>query len=195
MTFGVLFVCTGNLCRSPAAQAVLQARVDAAGAGADFNIGSAGLGVGRGAAAGLRIDRTVETLLAKRGIALAPDFRSRPVTGPQIDEADLLLAATREHRLQIGKLWPDAYARTFTVREAAWMLGSRPVPADRQAAPAVRDWLANERGMTVVPPAELDIDDPIGRRTGVYRRVVDQVTAAVDVIGTALLGEEPLSRR
>ena len=49
-----------------------------------------------------------------------------------------MLTATREHRLQIGKLWPDAYARTFTLREAAWLLGSRPAGL---APTAVRDWL------------------------------------------------------
>ena len=47
----------------------------------------------------------------------------------------------------------------------------------------------------MVPPDERDIEDPIGRRTGVYRRVVDQVTAAVDVVAAALLGAEPITRR
>ena len=40
----VLFVCLGNICRSPAAQGVLQAIVDAEGTSADWLIDSAGTG-------------------------------------------------------------------------------------------------------------------------------------------------------
>jgi protein-tyrosine phosphatase len=38
----VLFVCMGNICRSPTAEGVLRAKVEAAGLGADFVIDSAG---------------------------------------------------------------------------------------------------------------------------------------------------------
>ena len=42
--YGVLFVCLGNICRSPAAQAVMQAMVDERGLTARFFIDSAGIG-------------------------------------------------------------------------------------------------------------------------------------------------------
>jgi protein-tyrosine phosphatase len=40
----ILFICLGNICRSPAAQAVMQAKVDRAGLTARFEIDSAGIG-------------------------------------------------------------------------------------------------------------------------------------------------------
>lgn len=42
--YGVLFVCLGNICRSPAAQAVMQAMVDERGLTDRFEIDSAGIG-------------------------------------------------------------------------------------------------------------------------------------------------------
>jgi protein-tyrosine phosphatase len=75
MTINVLFVCLGNICRSPMAEAVFQQLVDEAGLTDQFHIDSAGTGnyhVGEKAHAGTR------AVLAEHDIAY--NGRSRQIT-------------------------------------------------------------------------------------------------------------------
>ncbi len=186
----MLFVCTGNICRSATAEALLRRRVDQANAGDAVTVASAGVGTEDG----WRMDPTIAELLERRGLTGMADFRSRLLTEAIVDGADLVLTGTRDHRLRIGKTWPEAYPRTFTLRECASLLSEMPphvrdalpVPPRARAA-AVLAWLQEERGLVATPQDELDIADPIGRRTAVYRRMVDDVAAAVETVATALL--------
>lgn len=189
-SFSVLFVCTGNVCRSPTAQALLKRRADEGMAGDALHVGSAGMASQNG----WRMDPTIIELLAKRGVTGLATFRSRALTDEIVAGADLVLTGTREHRLKIGKGWPDAYSRTFTLREASNHLAAMPpqvadgLPADTaKRAFSVLEWLQEERGLGASPAGELDIEDPIGRRTSVYRRMVDDVCTAVDAVARALL--------
>ena len=143
---------------------------------------------------GWRMDPTIVELLAKRGVTGLATFRSRLLTDEIVAGADLVLTGTREHRLKIGKGWPDAYSRTFTLREASHQLAEMPptiaagLPADTaRRAFSVVEWLQEQRGLGASPSGSLDIEDPIGRRTSVYRRMVDDVWAAVDSVARALL--------
>ncbi len=75
MTINVLFVCLGNICRSPMAEAVFQQLVDEAGLTDKFQIDSAGTGdwhVGEKAHSGTR------AILAEHGIGY--NGRSRQIT-------------------------------------------------------------------------------------------------------------------
>lgn len=81
MTVNVLFVCLGNICRSPTAHAVFQQLVDASGLGADIVVDSAGTGdwhIGkapdaRATAAGRKRGYDLSVLRARR--VAAADFR------------------------------------------------------------------------------------------------------------------------
>ncbi len=192
-TFSVLFVCTGNICRSPTAEALLRQRVEEAG-GATSTAALTATSAGVATEDGWRIDRTIAVLLEKRGLPGMRDFRSRALTGDLLEQADLVLTGTRDHRLRIGRLWPEAYPKTFTLRESASLLAGMPAAVadslpDRlpKRAHAVVRWLQDERGLVATPESELDIADPIGRRTSVYRRMVDDVSAAIDVLANVLL--------
>lgn len=189
--FRILFVCTGNVCRSPTAEALMRQRASELGAGEHLVVASAGVGTENG----WRIDPAIADLLAKRGISDTSQFRSRLLTQDILDGADLVLTGTRDHRLRIGKSWPDAYPRAFTLRECTWLLGGLS-PEDRSKLPtgsvsergqAMVRWLQDERGLAATPENELDISDPIGRRAAVYRRMVDEVATAVDRVADVLL--------
>jgi low molecular weight protein-tyrosine phosphatase len=93
MTIGVLFVCTGNICRSPTAVGVFRAMARRAGLADAFQIDSAGTSVGH-------VGQTASPLAIeaakRRGYDLS-DHRARPLTNEDIERFDYPLAMDRSH--------------------------------------------------------------------------------------------------
>lgn len=83
----LLFVCLGNICRSPAAQAVMQRLVDERGLSHRFEIDSAGT---YGGHAGDLPDRRMRVHARPRGYELT--HRSRRITGDDFERFDLIVA-------------------------------------------------------------------------------------------------------
>jgi protein-tyrosine-phosphatase len=98
----VLFVCTGNLCRSPMAEALLRARLDRDGARRGWRVGSAGVWTTEGRSASAY---AVEEM-ARREIDLHA-HRSRSVTREMMAEADLVLAMARNHVEALRAAFPE----------------------------------------------------------------------------------------
>ncbi|HVP39032.1 MAG TPA: low molecular weight protein arginine phosphatase [Candidatus Saccharimonadales bacterium] len=107
--FSVLFVCTGNTCRSPMAQALLESKLPPE-LRPQVRVSSAGVGAADGAPAS---PNTV-SVLSRNGVSLR-DHRSRKLTREQVLEVDLVLAVTPEHRRAVLALAPEAEARTFVL--------------------------------------------------------------------------------
>jgi tRNA threonylcarbamoyl adenosine modification protein (Sua5/YciO/YrdC/YwlC family) len=136
----LLFVCTGNRCRSPMA-AAFAADLLARRAGvapldlldAGYRVGSAGTGCLRGAPA------TAEAAAASQrfGCDLSA-HRSRPLTPSLIEEADEIYVMTAEHRASILAFAPDAADRIRLVdrggAEIADPYGEGPAAYERCAA-------------------------------------------------------------
>ncbi|MCM1368741.1 MAG: low molecular weight phosphotyrosine protein phosphatase [Candidatus Amulumruptor caecigallinarius] len=83
----VLFVCLGNICRSPAAQGVMEGLVMQRGLEAEFEIDSAGL---YGGHAGNLPDRRMRVHAQRRGLDLT--HRSRMVKLSDFDNFDIIVA-------------------------------------------------------------------------------------------------------
>jgi len=112
----VLVVCTGNICRSPVAEQVLTARLRAAGID-DVTVTSAGTSAPVGA------PMTPEAAaLSVRFGADPAGHAARQLTPQLVQDADLVLTATRAHRAQIAELVPRAARRAYTLREFARVL-------------------------------------------------------------------------
>lgn len=97
--FRVLFICMGNICRSPAAEIIFRKQVADAGLDATIGIDSAGT---IGYHAGKGPDPRMADTLRRRGYPIAG--RSRQVTARDLAEFDLILAADEENLADLRRL-------------------------------------------------------------------------------------------
>jgi len=89
----VLFVCTGNTCRSPMAEAIARAHLERAGLGHRVLVASAGVTASHGAPATPEATRAAEAV----GASLTT-HRSQPLTPELLDRADVVYTMTESHQ-------------------------------------------------------------------------------------------------
>lgn len=102
MVSSILCVCTGNICRSPVAEAALRAALPGR------HLSSAGLH----ALAGHGIDADSAAAAQQRDIPLS-DHAARQFTTRIGEEADLILVMDRDHRTEITARWPQFSGKTM----------------------------------------------------------------------------------
>ena len=169
--FRVLFVCIGNVCRSPVGERLLAARLPAD----RFEVSSAGVG----AMVGYAMSRYAAVELRSYG-GDPTGFAARQLTPDILEQSDLVLTATRELRSQVLAEEPGALRRTFTILEFAALVehaeGSTPVD--------VVKWAATHR--SVVSTVEQDVPDPYRRGVEEHARSARAIDAAVQQIAKGL---------
>jgi protein-tyrosine phosphatase len=101
----ILFVCLGNICRSPIAEGVFRHIAQTAGIADLLRIDSAGLGSWH---IGLPPDQRAQDALASHGINIA-DLRARQVTREDFEVFDLILAMDKSNRAGLLKLAPKQH--------------------------------------------------------------------------------------
>jgi protein-tyrosine phosphatase len=101
----LLFVCLGNICRSPTAEGVMRSLVQEAGMESEIEVDSAGTGSWH---IGSPPDRRARAAARAEGIELAG--AARQVAREDFDEFDLLLAMDRANLAELRSLAPDAAA-------------------------------------------------------------------------------------
>jgi protein-tyrosine phosphatase len=179
--YTILCVCTGNVCRSPAAELLLAARL-----GPSVKVASAGtLGL---------VGRPIEPPMAAHLAALGLEpvgFTARRLTAADVAGADLVLGLTRGHRAEAVELAPAAVRRAFTLLEFARLLGQ--IRADELPDASVADRLrtavplaAARRRLVVGPMAADDVVDPYRMARQVYEQSFSAIRAAVDTIADRL---------
>ena len=166
----ILVVCTANLCRSPMAAALL---VDALERGAaQGTVRSAGV---RGAP-DLPPPEPVVDVMATRGLDVGA-HRSRRVEASDIRHADLVVAMERAHVQALVVLVPDAFGRTFTLKE---LVRRAAAVGSRGGGEPLSHWLgrlhSGRRASALLgsDPCD-DVADPMGGPPERYRRTADEL--------------------
>lgn len=178
----VLLVCTGNICRSPAAERLLATVLDSSA-----NFSSAGTQ----ALVGQAIARPMQQLLEGVGVD-SQNFAARQLTVAQIQRADLVLALTRAHRSTVVLTCPAAVRRTFTLPEFARTIAALPSPvqhaeATSRLAACISLAAAHRVRLSPARSGEDDVPDPFGKPDAHYKVSFDGIRRAVDTMATALL--------
>jgi protein-tyrosine phosphatase len=186
VTYRVLNVCTGNICRSPMAERIMSAELAArfGPLAAQISVASAGT---YGGHAGSPMNPPAAQVLGELGMD-ASGFAATWLREPQVEQADLVLAATAEHRSLVLGLDQRALRRTFVLKELARLAAEvRPDelppggPAARLAA-----LVALAGGLRALHPAQPrtmdDIGDPFGGPVEEFRETARDIQVAVRAI-------------
>lgn len=96
----ILFVCTGNICRSPLAHAAFESLLAERGLADRYEVESAGT---TGYHAGDNADPRMRRTAAKHGLRF--DHLARQITRSDIERYDLILAMDRENRDSVLRLF------------------------------------------------------------------------------------------
>jgi protein-tyrosine phosphatase len=172
--FTVLAVCTGNVCRSPAVEALLG---DAWPVEAGVHVSSAGLRA--------RVGEPMTPDMASALGRQLPGFAARQVSSELLRPAGLVLAMTRTQRSALVTAAPEAVRRTFTLREFAGLVVLARDSGALDVGGSLRDRLAAAveavpkfRAQRTAGPDD-DIEDPYGRDRRQYDRTAEQIRACV----------------
>lgn len=165
-TFRVVFVCTGNICRSPTAEILtghlLKGRLGGREA-ARFAVSSAGVQAVTGSA----MHPLSRDQLAPWGLegAHSGRFVARQLRCGIVENVDLVLGASPNHRSSVLEEFPELLDRTFSLREFARLAAAVPpetLPPDLvKRARAVVGEARGLRGQIQAPDDDR-IPDPMG---------------------------------
>jgi len=121
-TTKILLVCTGNICRSPLAAALLQRALTERGV-EGMDVSSAGTGAWDGAP----VSEGAYLVGLERGLDLSA-HRARLLTRELIEQADLVLTMARHHRARVDELGGEG--RVFVLGEYAGREGDEAEVSD-----------------------------------------------------------------
>jgi protein-tyrosine-phosphatase len=180
-TVKLLFVCTGNICRSAAADRILATW--AARRHQPLSVRSAGTR----ARPGRPIHAHTEQALERHGVR-SDGFVSRRLREEDVQWADVVLTMTAQHREAVLGLTPRAMHKVFTLLEAATLSQTLEPHMSHRAGPGVSgprisDALRDARFTYARAhgPA-FDIVDPIDGPANLHGEVVDQIAGAIEAI-------------
>jgi low molecular weight protein-tyrosine phosphatase len=183
----ILFVCEGNVCRSPLAAALLQRALQVGHSPVTVDSAGTRALVGRPA------DSTTAALAHRAGLDLG-DHRGRQLDRNLAGEAGLLIATTRRIRSEAVAIHPPAVQYAFTVRQVARLLdladiAPRPGESADDLVARIRTHLVRNRGIgPIADPDRDDVVDPHGRPPEVHAQAARELIPGIAALARTLGG-------
>src|SRR3990172_5146921 len=184
----VLVVCTGNVCRSPIAEGLLRAALEAKLGDQAPSVASAGtMGwVGSGA------DPASVEAGAERGVDISTP-RARELRSDEVLAADLVLAMARDHEDALADLAPT---RTFTLKQLVRLLEALPAPGpgdpDAMLTARIADADDLRRNGFEGYPYDEDVTDPLGMPLESFRAIAWELDEWCGRLADGLFGRQPV---
>ncbi len=108
----IYVICTGNICRTPMAKALLEREIMRLGLQGTIEVDSAGVYAVEGAPA----SRGSQVAMRERGLDIS-DHRGKQLETRHVQEADMLLVMEERQRQIIFNNWPHALSKTYLLSE------------------------------------------------------------------------------
>lgn len=163
----VLFVCTANICRSPAAEYLARRHF-----GSDrFHVRSAGF-----LAAGRSCPEELQKALANRGVSVA-DHRSYTVDRDSLTAADIVFTMEARHVLDATVIDRRSLRKTLPLKEAAGAVGP-----DETFESFLARINADRDPHRYLSETRYDVSDPYKKRLKVYERAVEEIDGLVRTV-------------
>lgn len=163
----ILFVCTGNICRSPMAAQMFQQMLERNGIANLVEIDSAGTG----SLDGSPLEPQAKAAIERMGFE-GRAHSAQPLTRELVESANLVLTATQAQCTEVVELLVRANRYTFTLKEfahlAEYELGHREVAKSQSPADLLAETLGL-RGYATLDPDQ-DIADPYRKSDTAFDR-------------------------
>lgn len=174
-----LIVCTGNICRSPMAEAMLR-RLASEREADDVSVSSSGTwGLDGEKATSLAVEE-----LSSRGIDGSSHI-AKSLSRDQLQDADLVIAMTSVHLREIGQMDPTVLGKTVLLKE---------IPALGAAAGRSDTSRGRLEALLEAKRPEwrraMDVDDPMGLPSHVYKLTADELWTGLTYLARFLWPED-----